>query len=191
MRIYLENKFNLNKMKLIIGLGNPGNKYKHNRHSVGFMILDMILSEYGDSFSEFKEDKKLKSEISIGKIDGEKVILAKPQTFMNLSGEALNLIRVFYKIKLEDILIVQDDKDLEFGKIRIKDESSAGGHNGIKSIISCIGTNKIKRFKFGVANEKLKLLSTDKFVLEDFSKDERVAIEDMKKEIVIRVIKGE
>lgn len=176
-------------MKLIIGLGNPGNKYKYNRHSVGFIILDMILSEYQDSFSEFKEDKKLKSEISIGKIDGEKVILAKPQTFMNFSGEALNLIRVFYKIKLDDILIIQDDKDLAFGKIRVKDESSAGGHNGIKSIISCIGTNKIKRFKFGVANEKLKLLPTDKFVLEDFTKDEREKINEMKKEIIEEILK--
>lgn len=175
-------------MKLIIGLGNPGNKYKYNRHNVGFIILDMFLLQYKDGFSDFKEDKKLRAEISIGKIDNEKIILAKPQTFMNKSGEALNLIRVFYKIKLEDILIIQDDKDLDFSKIRIKEESSAGGHNGIKSIISSIGTNKIKRLKFGVANERLKLLPTDEFVLENFSKEERNKIDLMKDEIVEKIM---
>ena len=175
-------------MKLIIGLGNPGREYRYNRHNAGFIILDMFLSEYKDSFTDFKEDKKLKSEIAIGKIDGEKVILVKPQTFMNESGSALNLIRVFYKIKLEDILIIQDDKDLEFSKIRIKDESSAGGHNGIKSIITNIGTNKIKRLKFGVANERLNMMPTDKFVLEDFTKDERNKIEEMKGEIIGEII---
>ena len=87
-------------MKLIIGLGNPGEEYKYNRHNIGFIILDMFLSEYKDNFSEFKYDKKLKSEIAIGNITGEKVILAKPKTFMNKSGDALSLI-----INLKHLLI--------------------------------------------------------------------------------------
>ncbi len=174
----------LNNMKLIIGLGNPGEEYKYNRHNIGFIILDMFLSEYKDNFSEFKYDKKLKSEIAIGNIAGEKVILAKPKTFMNKSGDALSLIMNFYKIDIKDIIILQDDKDLEFAKIRIRDESSAGGHNGIKSIISAIGTNKIKRLKFGIANERLNFMPTDAFVLENFSKEEMDKIYSKKDEIV-------
>jgi len=177
-------------MKLIIGLGNPGKEYKNNRHNVGFIILDSICKKYKDNFPVFKEDKKLKSEISIGEINGEKIILAKPITFMNNSGISLTAIKSFYKIRLEDILIIQDDKDLEFSKIRIKDESSAGGHNGIKSIISAIGTNKIKRFKFGVANEKLDFMETDKFVLEDFNTEEKKKINEMMEEILEEIMKN-
>lgn len=175
-------------MKLIIGLGNPGKEFKNNRHNVGFIILDNIYKKYKDSFSVFKEDKKLKSEISIGEINGKKTMLAKPLTFMNNSGMALNAIRSFYKIKLDDVFIIQDDKDLAFSKIRIKDESSAGGHNGIKSIISAIGTNKIKRFKFGVANSKLEFMETDKFVLEDFDGEEKKKINEMSDEIIENIV---
>lgn len=177
-------------MKLIIGLGNPGKEYKNNRHNVGFMILDSLYKKYKDNFSLFKEDRKMKAEVSIGEIEGQKIILAKPLTFMNNSGISLTAIMNFYKIKLEDILVIQDDKDLEFCKIRIKDESSAGGHNGIKSIISAIGTNEIKRFKFGVANEKLDFMETDKFVLEDFSGEEKKKINEQVDDIIEDVLKN-
>ena len=183
-------EINYKAMKLIIGLVNPGKEYKNNRHNVGFIILDCFYKKHKDNFSLFKEDKKLKAEISVGEINGEKIILAKPLTFMNNSGVAFNAIKNFYKIKLEDILVIQDDKDLEFCKIRIKDESSAGGHNGIKSIISAIGTNEIKRYKFGVANEKLDFMQTDKFVLEDFSGEEKKKINEIMDNIIEEVLRN-
>lgn len=170
-------------MKLIVGLGNPGKEYSKTRHNIGFIITDAILSDF--NFPVFKEDKKLKSELSIGNINGEKIILAKPTTFMNLSGLAVKEISSFYKINHKDIFIIQDDKDMDFLKIRFKNEVSGdGGHNGIKSIIKELSRKDLNRFKIGISNELLEKIPTDKFVLSNFSKEEFKKLTE-NKEIII------
>ncbi len=176
-------------MKLIVGLGNPGKEYIKTRHNIGFIVIDAILNKYKNNFPILKEEKKLKSEISIGEINGNKIILAKPTTFMNLSGLAIKEISKFYKINKQDIFIIQDDKDMEFLKIRIKKEASGdGGHNGIKSIIQELGTKELNRFKIGVGNELLEKMPTDKFVLSTFNKDELSNIKAKEEEIINKIL---
>jgi len=121
-------------MKLIIWLWNPWKKYEKTRHNVWFLFLDYLAEE--ENFSDFKSESKFKWEISEWRINLEKTILLKPQTFMNLSWESIRKIVDFYKIEEEDIIVLYDDKDMEFWKIRFRETWSAGGHNGIKSIIS-------------------------------------------------------
>lgn len=174
-------------MKLIVGLGNIGKEYSKTRHNIGFIIVDAILNNF--NFPSFKEDKKLKSEISTGIINGEKIILSKPTTFMNLSGLAVKEISNFYKIKPSDIFIIQDDKDMEFLKIRFKNEVSGdGGHNGIKSIIKELSKKDLNRFKIGVSNELLEKMPTDKFVLSNFSKEELKAIKNNEETIINQLL---
>ena len=174
-------------MKLIVGLGNPGKEYEKTRHNIGFIIVDAILNKY--KFPTFKEEKKFKAEISSYEIENEKIILAKPTTFMNLSGLAVKEISKFYKIDKSNIFIIQDDKDMDFLKTRIKNVASGdGGHNGIKSIIQELGTKELNRFKIGIGNELLERMPTDKFVLGTFSKDELKKIETQKEEIIKKII---
>lgn len=158
-------------MKLIFGLGNPGKKYEKTRHNVGFLFLDYLAEKFG--FLVSKTESKFKAEISEGLFNGEKTLLIKPLTFMNLSGEAVQKIQNFYKVDKEDVVIVYDDKDMDFGKIRFREEGSSGGHNGIKSIISVLG-KEFKRIKIGVANDDLpKYRDTADFVLGNFKKEEQ------------------
>jgi len=174
-------------MKLIIGLGNPGKEYLKTRHNIGFLIVDAISKKF--NFPIFKEEKKFKSEISIGEINDEKIILAKPTTFMNLSGFAAKEISKFYKINKKNIFIIQDDKDMEFLKIRIKNEASGdGGHNGIKSIIQELGTKELNRFKIGIGNTLLEKMPTDKFVLSNFTKEEINLLKEEKEEIINKIL---
>ena len=149
-------------MKLIIGLGNIGKEYENTRHNVGFMVLDSFTSNY-------KEEKKFQSYITEEVIGKEKVIFAKPTTYMNLSGIAVKKIMDFYKIKVEDILIIQDDMDLKIGTYKLKKNSSAGGHNGIKSIISSLQTDSFFRLKVGIGHETNDVID---YVLGSFSKTE-------------------
>ncbi len=175
-------------MKLIVGLGNPGKEYEKTRHNIGFITIDSILEAY--NFPNFSEEKKFKAMISTGEINSEKVILAKPLTFMNLSGEAVQSIVNFYKIDVSDVIIIQDDKDMEFLKTRVKNEiSGSGGHNGIKSILQSLNTNKICRFKIGVANDLLQKMPTDKFVLGNFSKEELDKINENKPKIIEEIVR--
>ena len=160
-------------MKLIVGLGNPGREYKKTRHNVGFNLLDSIAKNNGYSF---KKDKKFNCEISEAIIDEEKIIMIKPLSFMNLSGTVVNKVRTFYDIDIDDILVIQDDLDMEFGKIRIVYDSSSGGHNGIKNINECLGSQKYTRLKIGISNNKE--IDTKDYVLGKFSKDN---INDLKK----------
>jgi peptidyl-tRNA hydrolase, PTH1 family len=154
-------------MKLIVGLGNPDKKFDNTRHNIGFAALDFIRDEFG--LPKFKMDKKLKAEISKDK----NIILAKPQTFMNNSGEAVSAIKKYYKIKLTDIIILRDDVDIEIGKIKSKKESSGAGHKGIGSIIQYLKSKKFWQIKIGVANEMIrKKIPTEKFVLQKFTKDD-------------------
>lgn len=133
-------------MKLIVGLGNPGKEYENTRHNIGFMIVDNYLS--GDKFTASKFDGLICEK----NISGEKIIFLKPTTYMNNSGIAVRKVCDFYHINPEDVLIIRDDLDLEFGNIKLKFDSSSGGHNGIKSIISHLGTQKFSQFKFGITN---------------------------------------
>ena len=135
-------------MKLIIGLGNPGNQYKKTRHNAGFMAVEYLADEFG--FSEFKKSDKHKSEIAEGQINGEKVLLIKPQTFMNLSGQAVQSVMQFYKIAIENIVVIFDDVSLSSGTIRIRPSGSAGGHNGVKSLIQELGTDEFIRVRLGI-----------------------------------------
>lgn len=153
-------------MKLIVGLGNPGSEYAKTRHNVGFMIIDTLGSNW-------KLDKKFQAELSETTINNQKVLLAKPQTFMNLSGEAVQKIAGFYKIDPADVIVIYDDIDLQFGKLRVRHGGGSGGHNGIKSIFQHLGDGFI-RFRVGVGNETLKNpIATDKFVLAPFSSEEQ------------------
>lgn len=158
-------------MKLIIGLGNPGEQYKNTWHNMGFLTIEKMANELG--FENFKERKKLKSEISIGKFGREKIILVKPQTFMNESGLTAALLKNYFKVKIADIIIVHDDVDLPLGKIRLAKNSSAGGHNGVKSIIQSLDTQNFIRLKIGSKTAKAEKIGALKYALEKIGKDKK------------------
>lgn len=136
---------------LLVGLGNPGTEYARTRHNVGFMAVDELVRRY--SFDSFKS--KFKGQITTGTIDTNKVMLLKPETYMNLSGESVLRACTFYKIKPEDVIVFHDDMDLAIGKVKVKRGGSAGGHNGLKSIDSHIGQNYI-RVRIGVGRPEHK-----------------------------------
>ncbi len=156
-------------MYLVVGLGNPGEKYDRTRHNVGFDIINLCESKYNFSINRTKF-RGMYGETTIA---GEKVIFLKPQTFMNLSGDSIREIANFYKIPTENIIIIYDDISLEVGRIRIKEKGSSGGHNGIKSIISQMATQEFPRIKVGVGQPNEDLVE---FVLGRFSKEEREII---------------
>ncbi len=140
-------------MKVIVGLGNPGPQYAETRHNIGFLLVDLLAEEYKLQFRA-----KFQGLWTEGKVEGERLLLLKPQTFMNLSGRSVREITNFYKILGEDLLIVHDDMDLSLGKIRLRDQGSAGGHNGIKSILAELGTEKFWRLKLGVGRPRGSIL---------------------------------
>ena len=133
-------------MKLIVGLGNPGSKYDKTKHNVGFWVIDELVRR-GENTSEKNQCQAV---LISGTLYGERVLLAKPQTFMNLSGHAVREIVNFYHDRLDDILVIHDDLDLPVGKLRFKNGGSAGGHNGIKSIIAQLGSKDFDRLKLGI-----------------------------------------
>ena len=137
-------------MKLIVGLGNPGLKYENTRHNCGFMVLDKLARDLNVDINQ----NKFKSLISVFKYKDEQVILMKPQTYMNLSGEAVVLAVNYYKINMEDILIVHDDLDLPVGKLRIRKQGSGGGQKGMKNIIDLLHTNEISRIRVGIDHDE-------------------------------------
>ena len=137
-------------MKLVAGLGNPGKEYEHTRHNMGFDVIDELARRW--SVNVWKTD--MQAEIASAVKFGEKILLVKPLTYMNLSGDAVGAIANYYKIPAEDIYIVCDDLDLPAGKIRIRKKGSAGGHNGIKSLIACLHTEEFVRFRIGVGRPK-------------------------------------
>ena len=156
-------------MFLIVGLGNPGRQYEHTRHNAGFDVMDALAEKYNISISESGH----KALFGKGMIGGQKVILAKPQTFMNLSGESVAELLHYYKIDPEEeLLVIFDDISLAPGNIRIRKKGSAGGHNGIKNIIANLGTDRFMRVKVGVG-EKPKNWDLADYVLSPFTKDER------------------
>ena len=161
-------------MKLILGLGNPDTQYSLTRHNFGFRAVDAFRKKF--EFPEFRFEKKFRAEISEGKIGNEKILLAKPQTFMNLSGESAVTLLNFYKPHLCDFLIIYDDVDLKFGVLRIREGGGSGGHNGVKNLIQHFGTRNFARMRLGIANEMLNVMPTEEFVLQKFSQDEEDAL---------------
>lgn len=159
-------------MKLIVGLGNPGPEYQVTRHNAGFMALDLI-REYL-TFSKFKTEEHFKAEISAGNVENQKIILAKPKTFMNLSGRAVQTIMHFYKIPPQDAIIIYDDIDLPFGNVRLRKSGGPGTHNGMKSITASIGED-FPRIRIGINNDMVKR-DLAGFVLSRFTKDEETLL---------------
>ncbi len=154
-------------MKIIVGLGNPTREYEGTRHNVGFSVIYNI----SDTYNIKVDTKKHKALIGKGVIEGEKVILAMPTTYMNLSGESVRELMDYYKCDLEDLIVIYDDISLDVGKLRIRKKGSAGGHNGIKNIIAHLGTQEFARIRVGVG-EKPKHMDLADYVLGRFSKDE-------------------
>ena len=153
-------------MKLIVGLGNPGREYENTRHNLGFQLLDYIAKDKGLDFSREKYNGKY-TEYTV---NGEKVILVKPLSYMNLSGSVVSQFANFYKIDIKDILVIQDDLDMHFGRIKIVDNSSSGGHKGIKDIEKFLGSREYARLKIGISNDKD--VDTKDYVLGKFSKEQ-------------------
>jgi PTH1 family peptidyl-tRNA hydrolase len=150
-------------MKLVVGLGNPGKKYKDTKHNIGFMAVDHYAKAKNVSFK--KENKFNGESLKLGNL-----ILLKPHTFMNLSGQSIRAIMDYYDIDLEDVLIIYDELALPFNKLRLREQGSAGGHNGIKSIISHLGTQNFKRVRVGIDSNPL--IETKDYVLGKFSKEQ-------------------
>ena len=155
-------------MFLIVGLGNPGRQYEHTRHNAGFDVMDALAEKYNISISESGH----KALFGKGMIGGQKVILAKPQTFMNLSGVCVAGLADYYSLDISDVLIIYDDVSLDIGKIRIRPNGSAGGHNGIKNLINELGTQEFQRIRVGVGKKPMHYDLAD-WVLGHFKKDER------------------
>ena len=160
-------------MLIIAGLGHPGKEYENTRHNAGFMVMDALAEKIGADISE----KKHKALCGKGVIGGEKVILMKPQTYMNSSGESIRAAADYYKVDPEDILIVYDDISLAPGQLRIRAKGSAGGHNGIKSIIAHLGTQEFPRVKVGVGEKPSRMDLAD-YVLGHFSAPEAKVMEE-------------
>ena len=156
-------------MKAIVGLGNIGKEYEKTRHNVGFMTVDEIVTSY--EFENFKLEEKFEAEISKGEIKGEKIIFIKPQTFMNSSGRAVQKIMNFYKIEIENLLVIHDDLDIALGEIRTGFGKSSAGHKGVQSIIDFLNSKDFNRIRIGIKIEDRKI-PTEKFVLGNFGKDE-------------------
>lgn len=160
-------------MYLIVGLGNPGREYEHTRHNAGFDAIDILAEKLGTDVKE----KKHRGLCGKGMIGGEKVILLKPQTYMNLSGESVRAAADFYKIDAEHMIVLYDDIDLDVGKLRVRAKGSAGGHNGIKNIIAHMGTQEFPRVRIGVGAKPDRMDLAD-YVLGRFSQVERSVMED-------------
>lgn len=153
-------------MKLIVGLGNPGREYENTRHNVGYMVLHKCAERYNFNFNKRKFDGSYAETI----INGEKYMFLLPERYMNLSGEVLIQFVNFYKISIDDILIISDDLDMETGKIKLKLSGSSGGHNGLKNIELHLKTREYQRLKIGISNNKK--LDTKDYVLGKFDRDE-------------------
>lgn len=161
-------------MKWFVGLGNPGPQYAKTRHNVGFMALDALAERHGLKFTQ----NKCKSVIAEGFIGGQKTVLIKPMTFMNLSGEAVRAYMDYYKASLEDMVVIYDDLDTEVGRIRLRYQGSAGGHNGIKSMIQHTGTQSFNRIRMGISRPEPGYAVVD-YVLGTFPKKEREQLDKM------------
>ncbi len=158
-------------MKCIVGLGNPGQKYQKTRHNIGFIVIDEYLRKTGN---KAKFDAKFNAEVALINQGGEKFILVKPSTFMNLSGEAILKILSYYSIDTNDLLVIVDDVNLETGKIRLRELGGHGGHNGLRNIVGLLHTEQFKRVRIGIDNNPS--IPLDQYVLGQFSEDELITL---------------
>lgn len=165
-------------MKLIVGLGNPGKSYENTRHNIGFQLLDFIADKKNLIFSK----EKFNGLYTEYNVNDEKVILVKPLSYMNLSGSVVSGFSNFYKVDVKDILVIQDDLDMNFGRVKIVHNSSSGGHNGIKDIEKFLGSKDYTRLKIGISNDKTK--DTKDYVLGKFSKEETEALNNIYNNLV-------
>ena len=159
-------------MKLIVGLGNPGKSYSNTRHNIGFMCIDKLC----EFFNVKLDSKKFNGLYTQFNYKGEKIMLLEPQNYMNLSGEVIRPFIDFFKISIDDVLIICDDLDTEGGNIRLRYKGSSGGHNGLKDIEKHLGTQNYKRIKIGISNNKM--IDTKDYVLGKFNKEENKIIEN-------------
>lgn len=161
-----------NMVKMIVGLGNPGSRYEKTKHNIGFMAIDNIVKNLDVTFTD---DKNFKAQIGSTFINHEKVYFVKPTTFMNNSGIAVKALLTYYNIDITDLIVIYDDLDMEVSKLRLRSKGSAGGHNGIKSIIAHIGTQEFNRIKVGIGRP-LKGMTVINHVMGQFNTEDNIAI---------------
>ncbi|GFG74879.1 aminoacyl-tRNA hydrolase [Mycobacterium botniense] len=154
---------------LVVGLGNPGPHYAHTRHNLGFMVADLLAARLG---SKFKVHKRSGAEVVTGRLGGRPVVLAKPRSYMNESGRHVLPLAKFYSVSPPDIIVIHDDLDLEFGRIRLKRGGGEGGHNGLRSVAAALGTKDFQRVRIGIGRPPGRKDPAD-FVLEPFTATER------------------
>ena len=191
--------------KLIVGLGNPGRKYAHNRHNVGFQCLARLAQAHGLSFGSgvlsptlskaclelcqrvegLSKGRRAKASLALGKITDVGVVLARPLTYMNLSGQAVGQLVSFYKLSLEDILVIYDDLDLPLGTIRLRPEGGSGGHKGMRSIIEALGSQAFPRLRVGIGRPPGN--DAVNYVLSDFTADEQITLASVYEKVVAAV----
>ena len=169
-------------MYLIVGLGNPGDKYRYTKHNTGFMVLDYFASAHNISISKTKH----KAVLGEGSIGQEKVVLAKPQTYMNLSGESVQELMHWYKGEISKLIVIYDDVDLAVGKIRIRPEGSSGTHNGMKSIIYILNTDKFPRIRVGIGRQP-EYMDLGDYVLSKFTDEEIPLMEEAVKKSALAI----
>jgi len=177
-------------MKLVVGLGNPGKKYEKTRHNVGFLVLDALHKQLkNEGISDWDNSKKFNAEIAGCTYKNEKIILAKPQTYMNDSGLSVGQIAHFYKMTERDLIVVHDDKDILLGEIKVQKDRGSAGHNGIKSLMEHLGTQDFMRIRVGVrsSNEK-KMQDTAKFVLGKFGIFEKKTLHQIIEQSVEKIL---
>jgi len=160
-------------MKIIVGLGNPGKPYEHTRHNIGFDVIDTIAEKWGTPLTNSKFNGMY---ATVHRPEG-KVLLVKPLTYMNLSGECVGPLMDYFDIEVEDLIVIYDDLDLETGKLRLRQKGSAGGHNGIKSLIQHLGTQEFNRIRVGINRPPAGMKVAD-YVLAKFSKEDQVLMQD-------------
>jgi len=168
---------------LIVGLGNPGQEYQHNRHNVGFMVLDRLAEKLGERFSRIR----MQAFLTTAGYRGQKLLLAKPQTYMNNSGQAVSALQRYFKIPREQILVIYDDVDLPFESLRLRPEGGAGGQKGVKSIIKALGTEHFPRLRVGIGRPPGRMEVSD-YVLQDFSSREAEVLEIILIQVVEAVL---
>ena len=174
-------------MRLVVGLGNYPEKYAQTRHNFGFMALDELARKHG--FTDFKLDNKFKAQLSFGEIKGEKTILCKPHTLMNLSGEAVAPLMKYYKIPLDRLIVLTDDLDQEFGASRIRVKGSDGGQRGLRHITKLLGSSEYLRLKFGIKNEFRDRYDAADFVLGKFTSEEQTQLQGIIEEGLEKLVR--
>lgn len=172
-------------MKLIVGLGNPGIKYKKTRHNIGWRIIEELAHQI--EAEQWKMEMRFNAFKTQNIINQEKIILIKPQTFMNSSGLSVKSIIDYYKIPIESILIIHDEIDLPLEEIKIQKKRGSAGHKGVESIIEHLGTNSFNRMRVGIKSDKQKTMETEKFVLQNFTSKEEEIIQGVIKKAVVLI----